>query len=924
MSAALHHRTPTLQALDSRGLPTRHIAYHRLVPSDAAQARITKLTHDAAGRVATQYDPRLFARLEAGQQMRANMTTLYSLSGLTVLTQSVDAGDRLCLFTETGLPSSQWDSRQTHWQSEYDELLRPVLVRETAADTPERVAERYEYGAATSDAATRNQCGRLIRHDDSAGSRSIADYSLAGKILNEKRRFLTLLDEPDWPQALTARDALLEAGEGEISQWNYAPLGEVSDQSDARGHQQRFVYSEAGDVTQASLHVAGDAEQIVTQDIRYNAFGAIEQQTAGNGVVSSAEYDPANGQLLRLRTTRPGNAAVQDLLYEYDPVGNIVRTEDQSQKTRHFANQRIDPVNTYRYDTLYQLVEATGREALGAMMQPGLPAVKPTPGDTSELLNYTQHYQYDAGGNLFELRHVGNQSYTRSLAVDNDTNRALPLPDNGAPPDLSGGFDANGNRLLLDAGQSMHWDARNQLRSVDQVTRNENVNDAERYAYGGDGMRVRKVRTTLAGALTHIAETRYLPGLELRTDTARQEQLDVITVKVGLLSVRCLHWVTGQPEGIDDNQLRYSLDDLLGSSTVELDAEANLISHEGYYPYGGTAWWAARSAVEASYKTIRYSGKERDATGLYYYGFRYYMPWLGRWLNPDPAGTVDGLNLYGMVVNNPITFKDDTGLMLRIAARVVVAAGTMGYELDKHRKTGEPDPAATPATPQPDPASATGSYGDRQAGMIQGEIIRQVEKFDPLEKAATSLYGRVTGLYKATQGESESIAAAKKGAEIVGTLGEFALTGQLSDINKTELATAAGTDIVKNAPLTVKAAVKAAQAATAAATVSREEMQHTKDDLDKLKETMIDGVATSTAAGVAAGAALDAVAIAVPILPVKIAAKVGKVGLAAGGFLHNADELAKLAKKFENPASAETGKAFLGQAREANIRNRPI
>lgn len=59
---------------------------------------------------------------------------------------------------------------------------------------------------------------------------------------------------------------------------------------------------------------------------------------------------------------------------------------------------------------------------------------------------------------------------------------------------------------------------------------------------------------------------------------------------------------------------------------------------------------------------MRYSGKERDATGLYYYGYRYYQPWVGRWLSADPAGTVDGLNLYRMVRNNPIALKDNNGL----------------------------------------------------------------------------------------------------------------------------------------------------------------------------------------------------------------------------------------------------------------------
>ncbi|WP_306085334.1 RHS repeat-associated core domain-containing protein, partial [Pseudomonas sp. v388] len=124
---------------------------------------------------------------------------------------------------------------------------------------------------------------------------------------------------------------------------------------------------------------------------------------------------------------------------------------------------------------------------------------------------------------------------------------------------------------------------------------------------------------------------------------------------------RVLHWQAGQPSGIANDQIRYSLRDHLGSSTLELDQQGNLISQESYYPFGGTSWWAARRAVEAKYKTVRYSGKERDASGLYYYGFRYYAPWLQRWINPDPAGNVDGLNLFCFVGNNPIASFDSNG-----------------------------------------------------------------------------------------------------------------------------------------------------------------------------------------------------------------------------------------------------------------------
>ena len=59
---------------------------------------------------------------------------------------------------------------------------------------------------------------------------------------------------------------------------------------------------------------------------------------------------------------------------------------------------------------------------------------------------------------------------------------------------------------------------------------------------------------------------------------------------------------------------------------------------------------------------MRYSGKAcDDSTGFYYYGARYYLPWQGRWLNPDPAGPADGMNLMQFVGGNPLTLIDSDG-----------------------------------------------------------------------------------------------------------------------------------------------------------------------------------------------------------------------------------------------------------------------
>uniref|UniRef100_UPI001C2F76A9 RHS repeat-associated core domain-containing protein n=1 Tax=Burkholderia sp. GbtcB21 TaxID=2824766 RepID=UPI001C2F76A9 len=197
--------------------------------------------------------------------------------------------------------------------------------------------------------------------------------------------------------------------------------------------------------------------------------------------------------------------------------------------------------------------------------------------------------------------------------------------------------------------------------------------DHERYWYDGAGQRATKLGTAQTSGTTRSERVRYLPGLELRqTEQTRAgetiptpvELLQVLALgAAGRSSVRVLHWELGQPETIENDQLRYSLDDQIGSSMIELDNQADILTREEYYPYGGTAVWSARSDIEAKYKYVRYSGQERDASGLYYYGLRYYAPWLGRWLNPDPAGPVDGLNLFCMVGNNPINRWDLGGLI---------------------------------------------------------------------------------------------------------------------------------------------------------------------------------------------------------------------------------------------------------------------
>lgn len=50
-----------------------------------------------------------------------------------------------------------------------------------------------------------------------------------------------------------------------------------------------------------------------------------------------------------------------------------------------------------------------------------------------------------------------------------------------------------------------------------------------------------------------------------------------------------------------------------------------------------------------------------DETSLYYYRARYYSPEIGRFLQVDPVGYDDCVNLYQYCLNNPVVYVDPSG-----------------------------------------------------------------------------------------------------------------------------------------------------------------------------------------------------------------------------------------------------------------------
>ncbi|EAM5970562.1 RHS repeat protein [Salmonella enterica] len=682
-TTSLYYATPSVTVMDNRGLNIRHIEYCRQTPGETAQTYISRQVFDTAGHLSDSYDPRLYSASLTDSTVKPNFSYRYDLTGALIYTDSVDAGPSLLLNDAALRPLQHYNADNVRKRYEYESPEtgrgRVTAVYEKKSASEERCLERFVYASNTSEAKARNLFGQCVRHYDPAGLLQTNDISLTGAPVSVTRRLIKDAASPDILADWQGKNA--DVWDSRLDSENHTTLytvdatGAVLTTTDTRGNRQRVSYDISGQLSGSWLTIKDSPEQVIVKSLTHSAAGLKLREEHGNGVVTTYIYDPQTQRLVGIKAERPsghtaGAKVLQDLRYEYDPVGNVLKICDQAEETRFWRNQKVVPENTYRYDTLYQLISATGREMASAGQQDSRspsPTV-PLPADSSAFTNYTRSYRYDLAGNLTQIRHSSpatSNNYTTEITVSGRSNRGVQSSLTTKPSEVDALFTAGGQQKQLQPGQSLSWTARNELLKVTPVVRDGGRDDRESYRYDAGSQRLLKVSEQKTAGSMQTQQVLYLPGIELRTTAAGgviKEKLYVMTMgEAGRAQVRAQHWETGKPAEVSNNLVRYNYDSLTGSSGIELDGSGAVISMEEYYPYGGTAVWTARSVVEANYKTVRYSGKERDATGLYYYGYRYYQPWVGRWMSADPAGTVDGLNLFRMVRNNPVKYSDASG-----------------------------------------------------------------------------------------------------------------------------------------------------------------------------------------------------------------------------------------------------------------------
>ena len=125
-----------------------------------------------------------------------------------------------------------------------------------------------------------------------------------------------------------------------------------------------------------------------------------------------------------------------------------------------------------------------------------------------------------------------------------------------------------------------------------------------------------------------------------------------------------------------DKRYEYHHVNALGSNIVLTDDDQNVLARYEYDVFG-----AIRSETGTSDNTRKFTGKEFDAdSNLYYYGARYYDPYIGRFTQRDPVG--QGVNWYAYTANNPLARVDRNGLLWETVVDIF-GAGLSFYEFVK-------------------------------------------------------------------------------------------------------------------------------------------------------------------------------------------------------------------------------------------------
>ncbi|RPH30727.1 MAG: sugar-binding protein [Bacteroidales bacterium] len=645
-------------------------------------------TTDVSGRNTETIDPRLYYSNQSKDTNYYNFRYRYAMGAESpILIDSIDAGTEKHLSNIFDGQLWSWSARSYCQIISYDRLQRRTELRvKKIIDSGSiysyddfNLVEIFTYGEIQPNAQERNLNGQLYELKDLSGIALTSQYSIQGDVLEASRQMVKeYKTAANWNAPIALQDEIFP------TKFSYGAVKQLVIQVTPDGSVTTNSYNQAGQLITVNVEFSDKTNQQVITHIEYDAKGQRTIIKYGNNINTTYSYEETTLRLDAIKSTRPINAEenpeIQNIEYYYDPVGNITRTRDNTINVVFSKNQKVEPLSSYTYDALYRLIQANGRQHQGistntyknnpsdGSFKQSIYGPPPSTNDADKLENYSESYTYDDSGNLIKKQHIATSaSWTKETAVEDNSNRLKGLD-----------YDASGNLRKLDINNSvdLSFNCCENLIKAGIIERPDELDDSDYYLYNSHEQRTRKVSERMAngGDVTLVEDKIYLGNYEIKRNysgsveqpSGLSFERQTLRVMDDKTCVAIIYYITTDkknPEKEKIRQCRFQMSNNLGSVSLEMDKTAKLITYEEYFPYGGTAIITGENQAEVALKEYRYSGKEcDDSTGLYYYGARYYASWLGRWLKPDPAGTVDGMNLYAFVGGNPITFNDQNGM----------------------------------------------------------------------------------------------------------------------------------------------------------------------------------------------------------------------------------------------------------------------
>jgi len=281
-------------------------------------------------------------------------------------------------------------------------------------------------------------------------------------------------------------------------------------------------------------------------------------------------------------------------------------------------------------------------------------------------------YDYDKSGRVTltsatDSRIMGALPSVGTYGAANNLNQVANVPGRAAMT-----WSDAGNLKTDGQGTTFTHDGRNRLKRA--VKSDGTTLD---FLYTVEGYRIESIRnatgTTPAG----------LPAGGTRTRFLLSESEEVADLDANRNYIR--FFVPGP--AIDERvaqieangAVTYMHTDRQASVVAITDAAGNVVSRRGYGSYGETD---GTQLVGTGSHPFGYTGRRWDPDlGIYYYRARWYDPTTGTFLQTDPIGSLDYINLYAYVGLEPGNGTDPTGMTtvtVQLGAEATYGVGVSG------------------------------------------------------------------------------------------------------------------------------------------------------------------------------------------------------------------------------------------------------